>query len=240
MHPSAAPSPRSARRPLRGLPRTALLAAAVLLLALPGCGATRTMLYGAPDAHVPPTARAEAEATKTTLDRKIEDIPLPNIDHDHGHDHGTPLVTATPTPRRERVTRIGGVEARQRDESGDARIEIRHCLIADSDSGIEGVIRTPDQARALAESILARARGGEDFARLIELNTDDLDGDGTYRLVNWTVEREGSERTRRRFGARFGTSVADAAFRLAPGELVPVPYHSRRAKKGWSILQRVR
>ena len=67
----------------------------------------------------------------------------------------TPTATGEPPPPR-------------RETAPPTRISARHVLIQymGAERAAPSVVRTSDQARAVAEDVLARAKQGEDFARL--------------------------------------------------------------------------
>ncbi len=85
------------------------------------------------------------------------------------------------------------------------------------------VVRTREQARVVAEDVLKRARGGQDFARLAVEFSDEPGA----------ANRGGSLG---RFGrGQMVKAFEDAAFKLAPGEvseIVESPF-------GYHVIQRV-
>ena len=74
---------------------------------------------------------------------------------------------------------------------GDApeRIIIQHILVSMAGVQGTGATRTQEEAAALAQQIVDRARGGEDFGALVQELTDDTaskttDPPGSYRMLN--------------------------------------------------------
>jgi hypothetical protein len=69
------------------------------------------------------------------------------------------------------------------------RIVIQHILISQAGVRGTGSTRTPEEAKQLADDLVARARGGEDFGALVNEYTDDAasktaDPPGSYRMLN--------------------------------------------------------
>jgi parvulin-like peptidyl-prolyl isomerase len=115
------------------------------------------------------------------------------------------------------------------------RIAVRHVLVSFEGVGSTSVTRTREDAKRLADRVLADARAGRDFGELIRLYTDDR-GASTLAIANWGVLPEIDEVERRKLASGF----ADVAFRLAPGEIGLVEYDSTTAPYGWHVVQRVK
>lgn len=117
-----------------------------------------------------------------------------------------------------------------------AHIEVQHVLI-----GYQGSIpnktitRTKDEAKALADEILGRARSGEDFGALVQKYTDDQ-FPGVYKLAN-TGQTPG-EGEYPRDGMVKGFS--DAAFDLSPGNVGVASYDAQGSPYGWHIIKRLK
>ena len=115
-------------------------------------------------------------------------------------------------------------------------ITIQHVLIGFNGS-VPGknVTRTQDEARKLAEEILARARKGEDFEGLVKQYTDDA-APGIYSMSNKGVAPSAGEYPRERMVPAFG----DAGFPLQVGEFGMAPYDKVKSPYGWHIVKRLK
>jgi peptidyl-prolyl cis-trans isomerase D len=129
-------------------------------------------------------------------------------------------------------------EAPPAPSTGDepARIRVQHVLIAFSGAqrAEPTVTRSQDEAEVLAKEVLARARRGEDFAKLVKDFTADH-GDGNYTLVNRGQPAGPSEVTRDGFVTRFSR----VAFALGVGEVGLAPYHPRESPYGYHVIKRI-
>lgn len=114
-------------------------------------------------------------------------------------------------------------------------IKLQHILIAFAGK-VPGknITRTEAEARQLAEEILARAKGGEDFDALVRTYTDDAHP-GIYGLSNSGVEPAPGEFSRDRMVPAFG----EVGFSLAPGEIGLAVYDARKSPYGWHIIKRL-
>ena len=116
-------------------------------------------------------------------------------------------------------------------------ITIQHVLIGFTGS-VPGknITRTQDEAKKLADDILARAKKGENFDELVKNHTDDS-APGIYRMANTGVApaAEG-EYARNRMVPAFG----DAGFPLKVGEIGMAPYDSTKSPYGWHIVKRLK
>ncbi len=120
-------------------------------------------------------------------------------------------------------------------------VVVQHVLIAFESAEITGVTRSRESAQQLAETVLQRAKRGEDLGRLVRLYSDDRDRDGVYAIANFGVDGEGNAEIARLELARgFGRGLTDAAFRLRPGEMTLVSHHEVRSPLGWHIVRRMR
>jgi parvulin-like peptidyl-prolyl cis-trans isomerase-like protein len=116
-----------------------------------------------------------------------------------------------------------------------AHIKVQHILIAFAGK-VPGknVTRTQDEARALANQILERARKGEDFDELVRTYTDDR-APGIYGLANSGVTPAPGEFSRDRMVPAFG----NVGFTLAPGEIGMAEYSMATSPYGWHIIKRL-
>jgi len=117
-----------------------------------------------------------------------------------------------------------------------AHVVVQHVLISFDGAGVPGVTRSQDEARALAERVLAQAQTGIDFAEMVRLYSDDRGGNGTYSIANWGVPTDSGEVERRKMARAFGAM----AFTLPVGQIGIVPYDSNTSPFGWHVVKRVR
>jgi hypothetical protein len=119
--------------------------------------------------------------------------------------------------------------------NGEAKvITVQHCLIAFQHSlGDQFVARSQDEAKALAEKLLERARAGEDFAEIVKKYTNDA-APGIYRLANRGVEQRGAY-ARGDMVPAFG----DVGFALDVGEFGLAAYDPATSQFGWHIIKRI-
>jgi len=116
-------------------------------------------------------------------------------------------------------------------------ITIQHVLIGFKGS-VPGknITRTQDEAKTLAEDILARAKKGESFDELVKKYTDDS-APGIYKMANNGVTPAGDgEYARGRMVPAFG----DAGFPLKVGEIGMASYDSTKSPYGWHIVKRLK
>jgi hypothetical protein len=134
-----------------------------------------------------------------------------------------PSPAAAPTP--------AAAETKEPDH-----ITIQHVLIGFTGS-VPGksITRTQDEAKALAEEILARAKKGENFDELVKKYTDDS-APGIYSMANKGVAPAAGEYARGRMVPAFG----DAGFPLQVGEYGMAPYDSAKSPYGWHIVKRLK
>ena len=77
----------------------------------------------------------------------------------------------------------------------------------------------------MTEDLLTRARGGEDFAALMDRYSTD-EGSGTYTLTQ--DDRHD-----------YAEDFHEVAFRLAVGEIGVAAYHPSRSPFGWHVIKRL-
>ena len=133
---------------------------------------------------------------------------------------------AEPQPERPPVTKRSGPEPEH--------ILVAHVLIAFQGTGTKAT-RPQAAAEKLAADVLAKARKGDDFNKLMRDFSDDS-GDGVYGLANHKVNPVGDEHERRRMVTGFG----DIGFQLEVGEVGMAPYDPVKGKYGWHIIKRLR
>jgi len=116
-------------------------------------------------------------------------------------------------------------------------ITIQHVLIGFGTSVPRKTIaRTQDEAKKLAEEILARAKKGENFDEFVKKYTDDS-APGIYKMANTGVTPTGDgEYARNRMVPAFG----DAGFPLQVGEIGMASYDKAKSPYGWHIVKRLK
>lgn len=143
----------------------------------------------------------------------------------------TPAPASAATPERAPAAAVPAVAAAPAAD----HIKLQHILIAFAGK-VPGknITRTEAEARQLAEEILARAKGGEDFDSLVRTYTDDAHP-GIYGLSNSGVAPSPGEFSRDRMVPAFG----EVGFSLAPGEIGLAGYDARKSPYGWHIIKRL-
>lgn len=115
-------------------------------------------------------------------------------------------------------------------------LQVQHVLIGFKGS-VPGknITRTQEEAKALADDILARAWKGVDFAALVEKYTDDA-APGIYGMSNNSVDPAQGETPRGRMVKGFG----DVAFSLKVGEIGMASHDPATSPFGWHIIKRIK
>ena len=122
--------------------------------------------------------------------------------------------------------------------TGPERLAVQHILIAFKGSiPEEKVVRSKEDAEALAKKLFEEARGGADFDALVKANTDD-EYPGVYAMTNFgvTPDKEKKEYSRGGMVRAFG----DMSFGLGVGEVGLAVFDPQASKYGWHIIKRVR
>lgn len=118
------------------------------------------------------------------------------------------------------------------------RVEVQHLLVSfEGAISKDTVTRTRAEAEELANSLLERALGGEDFDGLVEEYTDDSHP-GIYTMYNIDVEPDPSMREYSR--ARMVQSFGDVGFSLKVGEIGMAVFDSTASQFGWHIIKRLK
>ncbi len=124
----------------------------------------------------------------------------------------------------------------------DDHIQVQHILIGFKDAvGFQGnpppkaTARTQDQAKALADDLLAKAKAGGDFDKLVTDNTDDQPP-GIYGLANDGVTPAQGESPRSGMVQAFG----DVGFSLKVGEIGIADYDPKVSPFGYHIIKRIK
>lgn len=147
-----------------------------------------------------------------------------------------PQSTGTASPTDRYMKKI--------DTSEPGSITVQHCLISFNGGGTsKPVTRSLEEARALANELLAKAKAGEDFDALVKANTDDAHP-GIYNMVNFgrigntspALEPEDQIFERGSMVAAFG----DVGFKLEVGEIGMSDYSKSSSPYGFHIIKRLK
>lgn len=138
-----------------------------------------------------------------------------------------PVAPGATTPSGPRPEKIANGEP--------AVITVKHVLIAFAGAAQSKQTRTREEAEKVAFEVINRAKGGEDFDKIIkELSSDP--GEGTYTLVNTGVTANPGEFERSGMVAAFG----DVGFRISVGEVGIADYDPKGSPFGLHIIKRVK
>jgi parvulin-like peptidyl-prolyl isomerase len=112
-------------------------------------------------------------------------------------------------------------------EHADESITVQHVLIAFQGAPrIQGVTRSKDEAKVLAEQVWKESLSGADFKALMKQHSND-GGPGEYPMT-----KAGRMQMVKGFG--------DVGFRLAVGEIGVAPWDQTASPFGWHIIKRVK
>jgi parvulin-like peptidyl-prolyl cis-trans isomerase-like protein len=113
-------------------------------------------------------------------------------------------------------------------------IMVAHVLVSFAGTKTSAT-RSQAAAEKLAYDLLARARKGEDFNKLIKEYSDDS-GEGVYGLANHRINPVGNEYERRRMVPAFG----DVGFKLEVGSIGMSSFDAAKSPYGWHIIKRLK
>ncbi len=114
-------------------------------------------------------------------------------------------------------------------------ITVAHVLISFAGAGTEAK-RSKADAEKLANEVLARAKKGEDFDKLMKDLSDDTGG-GAYMMSNLGVRpTSGDEYPRNKMVPAFG----DVGFKLDVGGIGMSQFDPRTSPYGWHIIKRLK
>jgi len=113
-------------------------------------------------------------------------------------------------------------------------ILVGHVLLSFSGTRTKAT-RSQAAAEKLAYEVLARARKGDDFNKLIKDFSDD-EGEGVYGLANHRVNPVGNEYERRRMVPAFG----DVGFKLEVGAIGMSTFDPQKSPYGWHVIKRLK
>lgn len=116
-------------------------------------------------------------------------------------------------------------------------VVVQHVLVGFRGS-VPGkpIARTQEDAKKLAEDLLARAQKGENFDVLVQQFTDDS-APGIYRLSNFGQPGGLEEATFPR--AQMVRAFGDVSFSLDLGEVGLASYDSVTCQYGWHVIKRL-
>ena len=116
-----------------------------------------------------------------------------------------------------------------------AAVTVHHVLIAFAGSERSTSKRTKQDAQKLAYDILARAKAGEDFEKLVKEFSDDP-GKRPYTVANAGAKPGPGEFPRAMMAKGFG----DVSFRISVGEIGMAEFDSATCTFGWHIIKRIK
>jgi len=130
----------------------------------------------------------------------------------------------------------------QSNSKGPEHISVQHVLIGFKDAvGFQGnapgkaATRTQDEAKTLAYALLAKAKAGEDFDKMVVENTDDSPP-GIYGMSNTGATPAAGEYPREGMVPAFG----NVGFTLDVGGIGIADYDPATSPYGWHIIKRVK
>lgn len=146
-----------------------------------------------------------------------------------------PKVEPKPAPKAE--PKVEGkpelMPARLADPEPE-HIMVAHVLISFAGTRTKAT-RTREAAEKLAYEVLARARKGEDFNKLVRDLSDDP-GEGVYGMANARVNPAAGEYGRKDMVAAFG----DVGFKLEVGSIGMSVFDAQKSPYGWHIIKRLK
>lgn len=113
-------------------------------------------------------------------------------------------------------------------------ILVAHVLVSFAGTRTKAT-RTQAAAEKLAYDVLARARKGDDFNKLIKDFSDD-EGEGVYGLANHRMNPVGNEYERRKMVPAFG----DVGFKLEVDSIGMSTFDPQKSPYGWHIIKRLK
>lgn len=147
---------------------------------------------------------------------------------------------ADPKPERKTEPKteakpVANPESKPAPKAEPEHITVAHVLISFAGAGTEAK-RSKADAEKLANDVLARARKGEDFDKLMKDLSDDPGG-GAYMMSNTGVRpTNADEFPRNKMVAAFG----DVGFKLEVGGIGMSQYDPRTSPYGWHIIKRLK
>lgn len=114
------------------------------------------------------------------------------------------------------------------------RITVQHILISFAGAETEAT-RTKAEAETLANDVLRRVRGGEDFNAVMRELSDDP-GPGVYSMSNRGVRENRGEYPRDGMVPAFG----NVGFTLDVNAVGLAPYDPATSPFGWHVIKRLK
>ena len=114
-------------------------------------------------------------------------------------------------------------------------ILVAHVLVAFAGAARSKATRTREAAEKLAYDLLARARKGEDFNKLMKDFSDDPGG-GVYGMANHRVNQQGEEYQRKDMVPAFG----DVGFKLEVGAVGMSLHDEKKSPFGYHVIKRLK
>jgi parvulin-like peptidyl-prolyl isomerase len=114
------------------------------------------------------------------------------------------------------------------------RIQVQHILISFAGAETEAT-RTKAEAETLANDVLRRVRGGEDFSAVMRELSDDP-GPGIYGMANRGVREGRGEYPRDGMVPAFG----NVGFTLEVNGVGLAPYDPSSSPFGWHVIKRLK
>ena len=125
---------------------------------------------------------------------------------------------------------------------GDEHITVQHILIGFKDAvGFQGnpppkaAARTQEEAKKLAYDLLAQAKAGADFDKLVKENSDDQ-GPGIYSMSNKGVQPTSQQEIPRE---HMVPAFGNVGFDLKMGEIGIADYDVQTSPYGYHVIKRV-
>jgi hypothetical protein len=113
-------------------------------------------------------------------------------------------------------------------------VVVAHVLVSFKGTKTKAT-RSQFEAEKLAGEILAKARKGDDFNKLMRDYSDDP-GEGVYGMANFKINPVAPEVERDGMVAAFG----DVGFNLEVGEIDMAPFDPKKSPFGWHIIKRIK
>jgi hypothetical protein len=146
-----------------------------------------------------------------------------------------PAPETKPKPEPKAAGSESGAGARPKREGPEPdHVMVAHVLISFQGTKTKAT-RSQYEAEKLAGDILAKARKGDDFNKLMRDYSDDP-GEGVYGMANFKINPVAPEVERDGMVRAFG----DVGFSLEVGEIGMAVYDPKKSPFGWHIIKRIK